>query len=525
MTKCLIRALLERFTKIPGILIDMTWFFVNISIRRFGGNQSVLEAAMYQANEEGQPTPLAGMLDEGGSAQRPVITHIAHNMGNRSFLFTLPMKEFYDMSEVANERGEKGEPVAQRALNLPHATKLAAYMLKGLISATILRRQIQGKVELPALEEMQRQLGKQPYISIQPMVCNLRNVDPSMSTLQALRLTAKETGETASFKVFLELSHLLFVVDGQHRRKGMQLMFEFLRNTIQSKTLGARGNLLSPVKGALTDEQIAAFQEIQETASGFATVQIECHIGLDVLQERQLFHDLNNLGKKIESSLALEFDNSNPVNVFIKEVLIDDDSVFDWPIIEKDIVDWSDDTGAISRKDLVSINARLFMNKTNISGAKPSQVEVSGVKVSEFWLVVAEIPGVGRPQAKLNTVAAQPVMLKALAKLYYDFALGRKPNEELAKKLLEGIPHIDFSHTNPMWRYYQLTEGERQSNGLASLRDYLPSDEEGFNRDIGNFDANAKTMRFGAKHNDIFPILGDMVRWSVNLPNRHKTES
>jgi hypothetical protein len=27
-------------------------------------------------------------------------------------------------------------------------------------------------------------------------------------------------------------------------------------------------------------------------------------------------------------------------------------------------------------------------------------------------------------------------------------------------------------------------------------------------------------MRFGAKHNDIFPILGDMIRWSLKLPSR-----
>ena len=73
-----------------------------------------------------------------------------------------------------------------------------------------------------------------------------------------------------------------------------------------------------------------------------------------------------------------------------------------------------------------------------------------------------------------------------------------------------------------MWRYYQLTESERKQAGLDGLSHYLPSDDEGFNRDIGNYDANAKTMRFGAKHNDIFPILGDMIRWKLEMPNRHK---
>jgi hypothetical protein len=28
-------------------------------------------------------------------------------------------------------------------------------------------------------------------------------------------------------------------------------------------------------------------------------------------------------------------------------------------------------------------------------------------------------------------------------------------------------------------------------------------------------------FRFGAKHNDIYPILGDMIRWQLKLPSRH----
>ena len=38
--------------------------------------------------------------------------------------------------------------------------------------------------------------------------------------------------------------------------------------------------------------------------------------------------------------------------------------------------------------------------------------------------------------------------------------------------------------------------------------------------DIGKFQGGF--MRFGAKHNDIYPILGDMLRWSLGLANRHK---
>jgi hypothetical protein len=478
---------------------------------------------------DGSPTPISNtgnlgdLLDSGTGAEEAVITQIAHNMGNRTFVFTLPMKTFYTRSIVANDRSEESGPIAQRPLNLPHATKLAKYMLKGLVGAALFRRQLQQKSTSKALEEMQEMLGKQPYVSIQPMVCNLRGIDPNLSNLRGERLLAEGTRETAGFKVWLSQSHMLHVVDGQHRRKAMDILFDFLSSAISARSLSSKGNLMLPFRGELNPEQIQAFQEIEETAGAFATVQIECHLGLDIDQERQLFHDLNNLGKKVEASLALQFDNSNPVNVFIKEELIDDDSTLDWSIIEKDVSDWHSDQGAITRKDLVSINARLFLNKTNISGATPSQVEPNKGKVLAFWSSVVAIPYLGLPGAKIKTVAAQPVVLKALAKLAYDFGLGKKADEALFGKLLDDLAGVDFSHTNPMWQYYQLTSDERIKAGVEGLAAFLPTDDEGYNRDIGNFDPIAKTMRFGAKVNDIFPIIGDMIRWKLQLPSRHNS--
>ncbi|AOZ94864.1 hypothetical protein [Paenibacillus crassostreae] len=89
-------------------------------------------------------------------------------------------------------------------------------------------------------------------------------------------------------------------------------------------------------------------------------------------------------------------------------------------------------------------------------------------------------------------------------------------------KLLDGITDMDFSHDNPMWRYYQLTEDELKRYGLDSLTEYLPDNATG-NRDVGNFDSETGWMRFGAKHNDIYPIIGDMIRWKLRLPNRHES--
>jgi hypothetical protein len=139
-----------------------------------------------------------------------------------------------------------------------------------------------------------------------------------------------------------------------------------------------------------------------------------------------------------------------------------------------------------------------------------------------FWDAVAAIPGFGEPGAKTITVAAQPVVLKALAKLTYDFTWGKWAPEEgednpMLDKLLDGLTEIDFSHDNPIWRYFEMTDNERKKKGLEDLADYLPKSEG--NRDIGQFQNGV--MRFGAKHNDIFPIIGDMVRWKLGLPNRH----
>jgi hypothetical protein len=90
---------------------------------------------------------------------------------------------------------------------------------------------------------------------------------------------------------------------------------------------------------------------------------------------------------------------------------------------------------------------------------------------------------------------------------------------------MDGIGKFDFSHNNPVWQYYEMTEEDRVKNNLQGLREYLPSDDEGYNRDIGKFDPSTGWMRFGAKHNDIYPIIGDMIRWSLGLPRRGQKET
>jgi hypothetical protein len=191
--------------------------------------------------------------------------------------------------------------------------------------------------------------------------------------------------------------------------------------------------------------------------------------------------------------------------------------------VERDKVDWHSDEGNISRKDVIAVNAILFLNKTNVAGAQPSMVEERKEVALRFWEAVNQIDGFGEPGAKEQTIAAQPVVLKALAKLTYDFAFAKNPEPESLEMLLDAIANggIDFSHRNPLWRYYELTPDEIKKHGLKGLGAYLPSDDVGANRDVGSYDPSTSVIRFGAKHNDIYPILGDMVRWQIKLPNRH----
>lgn len=456
-----------------------------------------------------------------GSAQPPMLqakAFLAQNLGSRTFLLAMPMHEFFRMSEVANDRGEDGtEEVTQRPLNEPHARSLAQYMLRGLIAAAIQRRHDRRQIVPDAFLSIQNEVGVQPYLSMQPIVANIRTCEPGGGRLQIQRLMANGSEELACLRIFLAQDDILWVVDGQHRRMGLNYLFEFLEFIRTQQRYPKKKSLYTPAEGELTVSPAALqlWNECFEVARGSCTVQVEIHLGLTTVQERQLFHDLNRLGKKIETGLALEFDSANPVNAFIKNEL--DGKLV--RIVNRDIQGFDDDDGSMARKDVVGINAHLFLNKSNITNAQAAGIDDEKKAVARrFWKQITSISGVGQPGGRKVTAAAQPVVLKALAKLTYDFAFGRSQNAKALDLLLDSIPTLDFSHGNPMWRYYLMTDDQRNGAGLGGLKAYLPATEG--NRDIGSPDSNG-FMRFGAKHNDIYPLIADMIRWKVGLPSRH----
>jgi hypothetical protein len=374
-----------------------------------------------------------------------------------------------------------------------------------------------------AFEGLLQMLGEQPYFSLQPIVCNVRNTPPGGNGNGGIRGLRLETtnGETAAFRVFLSEKHVLWVVDGQHRRHAADMVMAYLEQLRQTGRYPGKGAVILTRKGDPIDEdEMTVWNEAYEAARSYATLTVEVHLGLNIEQERQLFHDLNRLGKKVDSSLAFQFDGSNPITLFIKKRLSGDLGL---AISDSDAKDWSEDKGALALKDVVAVNAVAFLNKGNIVGATPAIIEPREDAVSELWARILDIPDFGAERSKEKTVAAQPVVLKALAKILYDLNFSnRKPENahELFASFLNKIPDFDFRHSNPRWRYFELTEGARIDSGLRGLEEYLPSDSGGANRDIGSL--QGEHFRFGAKHNDIYPLLADMIRWRMGLPSRRE---
>jgi hypothetical protein len=481
---------------------------------------------------ENMPAPLLrGSIDdliEDGADQnvRTAKVFIGHNLGHRTFSMVMGMREFYDQSMVANEMNEHGE-ITQRKLDEEHAFKLAKYLLSGAVDATIGRYERNGRTIPEALNKIASSVGRPPYSGLQPFVANLRSCKAEGLGFPAERLISRFSDETTCFKVALLSRDILWVVDGQHRRAAMDLMFRFLSDIAKAckypKKTGKNASLYDYEERSLSNDEWRMWCEIQEVAASFMTVTVEVHLGLSFVQERQFFHDLNTKGKKVERSLALSFDSVNPINTYVREVLgkkplvgaVNGSLGPILQICDTDRKDWTIDDGKFPLKDLVAINSMLMLNKSSASAADAKTVNAREAVATDFWRELAlVVPGWGAAGQYQQTIAAQSVVMKALAKLVFDFAFGRKANEIYLKDLLLNFGNIDFSHNNPMWRYYELTDAERQQYNLTTLHTYLPK----MKKDIGRFDQGK--MRFGTAHNDIYPVIGDMIRWKLHLPPR-----
>ena len=152
----------------------------------------------------------------------------------------------------------------------------------------------------------------------------------------------------------------------------------------------------------------------------------------------------------------------------------------------------------------------------------PSQVDDRKGFGKKFWTTIQQIQGFGSKRSRTKTVAAQPVVLKAVAKLANELMFGRDDirNEENLIKLWKSIESgkLDFSHSNPIWRSLMLdpVTREKTHKGIENYV-YVPL---GTNLDAGTFDKDKNWVRYGSKHNDIFPRIGDLIRYELNFDPR-----
>ena len=451
---------------------------------------------------------------------------IGKNLGSLTLKFSLPIKQFIDISAIGNRQniknieGMKDEFHAQRNLIREHAVGLARYTLMGLVRSYIKDLENDGKNISEEINTIKKNLGDPPYASLQPLVTNIRNYDPRTNNIP-INVIKNHLGQpTGVYDVTLSQKHLMWVVDGQHRREGFEIVLDFLRKVTRNYKYPKKG-IFDPHQDLISDTTQVFWLSILEMALSNSSVAIECHLGLSEQEEQQLFYDLNSKGRKVVASLAYEYDHTDAINKFVSKKLIEE-KLLSFKVSPSDQSDWSKDDGSISRKDVNNVTSLLCLGKTSSKTSTPQIIADRESYLTKFWETICLVPDFGKPGAKMKTIIAQPVVLKSLAKLSFDLGYGHQQIQDkdglgiLFQKMRSG--EIDFSHQNPIWRCLFLSNEERLKEFPGIEKYVFISD--GINLDAGTYDPTNEWVRFGNRHNDIFPRLGDIVRFLVDLKPR-----
>jgi hypothetical protein len=106
----------------------------------------------------------------------------------------------------------------------------------------------------------------------------------------------------------------------------VEMMISWLKDMMATSKYASkrRGGIYIPDEREdlhLSAAELEIWAAVIELARSHFTVDVTVHLGLKAEQENQLFHDLNNLGKKPDAALAQTFDQANPVSSFIRKVI------------------------------------------------------------------------------------------------------------------------------------------------------------------------------------------------------------
>jgi hypothetical protein len=478
------------------------------------------------APETGRRFKLGDLKRSGARTEfnAPVLT--GFNMGNRTLSLTLTMEQFREHSDVANEArimdtSKDRSEIAQRPLDEKHAKAIALYMLRGLLVSVRHAWEDGGRHIPEELEDLLSDLGEGPYQGLQPFTGNIRACAPGGADLD---LEERSDGKLV---LFLRQGQLIYIIDGQHRRRGYELMVAWLKEMMAtSKYVSTRkGGIYLPDETEdprLSAAELEIWGSVLELARSHFTVDITVHLGLKTDQERQLFHDLNNLGKKPDAALSQAFDQANPISVFIRKDLEADKLLGGVRISDtgskKGQKRSEGGSAIIYRDDLVSANAMLFAGATNQAGIIASAVTPHTEYACEFWKAVAAQDHFGEDGWERKTLLAEPVMIKALAQIAYTFHGSREENHELRDRFIQDLKDkkLDFSPSNPLWLLYRKDDAERAAVD-PKLTEYLTPDAGRKSYAIYQGDEIAS---FASNTRDIGRYLGDLIRWKLELPPR-----
>lgn len=453
------------------------------------------------------------------------------NLGSPTITFNMNLRDLMIYTKVKNKTNVSIDPileddyVAQREEVRNHTKKIAFYTLQGLVLSRVNEMKKNGETIKQELKDLISELNLPPYTSFPPVVATLKikSDDNKKTKLQIYPVLDASGKRTGCFTVTIAPNNPIYLIDGQHRKKGLEEVSNFLSKVLELNNYPNKG-LFEPSKkfekNILSEYILDFWNSVQNIAFTKCHVAVECHLDLDEFSEQQLFYDLNSHSRRVQVSDAWQFDHANQINKYVKENLID--KILPFQPSQKDQNNWHLDDGCLSRKDVNNLTSIMCIGTIMSSKVTPFIMSDRSKYLDLFWKGILQIPGLGEPKAKQNTVAAQTVVLKGLCQLGYELAYGHQNirDENGWKILLSALNEnkIDFSHLNPIWSCLFLNSTDRNAR-FPGIENYVYINEDRV-ISYGNFDEKNEWVIFGSRSSFIQPRIGDLVRFKLGLNPR-----
>ncbi len=482
-------------------------------------------------NNSNQTIDIQDMIDGSSpdSSGKNFYVFFHFNLGQPTITFNMSMRDLIQFTKVKNKTNVSIDPilgdeyVAQREEVRNHTKKLALYTLQGLVNSRIIEMKKNGDDINDELEKLISELNIPPYTSFPPLVATLKvNKSNNKTNIQLTRVEDRAGNPTNCFIATLAPSNPIYLIDGQHRKRALEEVSNFLTKTLELNNYPKKG-LLEPAyhnKDYLSDYMLDFWSSIQNLAFTKCHVAVECHLKLDEFCEQQLFYDLNTHSRRVQVSDGWQFDHANKINQYVKDNLIN--KILPFEPSQKDQNNWNLDDGRLSRKDVNNLTSIMCIGSTISTKVTPKLLEERAKYLDIFWKSILEIPGIGKPNAKQNTVAGQTVVLKGLCQLGYELVHGHQNIRDLDgwKKLLNALQtkQIDFSHKNELWASLFLASNERNKK-FPGIENFVYINEDRV-ISYGNYDPKNEWVIFGSRSSFIQPRIGDLIRYNLNLNPR-----